>query len=809
MARSLSKHKASFLWQAALILLPLAVLVIVGLVSLRQDRLLAQHEAAERAQGVADDLLPRVWAELMSTNYSEPPGYHSFEVNAAGELEFPRPYSAVPAPAPFDEQQLTVEQMRLWRKAQTLEMGANRAQARDEAIREYQQFIGLRPPEQFSAAAHYAVGLLLLEAGGHEAAVEAFRSLVQNFPNAVAASGIPFRPLAEFKLLELMASKKPGMALTNELTPQQFFQSVVMFPTFLTPQFIEHAGDFIPIEQADKWKILWEEQEFSRQLFSAASRHFQLNKVETTQTLEARLGYDWPRGKPDNPELAFFWFDVANEIPQATRAQAGGLAAFDAQEHKWLAIRVGNTIGGTSSPSASGSGDSRSRPVAAVPNVRYLVAMADPGRLQPTNAFVEPSMAAKSNQPPANFWFICRSESDIRTRLVAAIKETRPLPEYFGLGIQVAGRDFYFENAGSLRNKYLGDLASNFLASAYCSSKTEFRPAPDPAAADWIKSGTGWNPDNGSTVRANVYLTNPSALFRRQHVRTLWFGCLIAVSAGTALLGLTAAWRAFERQQRLSDLKSNFVSSVSHELRAPIATVRLLAESLERGKVSDAQKQEEYFRFIGQECRRLSALVENVLDFSRIEQGRKQYEFEPTDIVALVRATVALMQTYAVEKGVTVALDLRNLEGRTSQLELCVDGRAIQQALVNLVDNAIKHSPKGEKVTVGIGEESVECRVSSEEAGAAPRHSTLDTHPSLVTLSVEDHGPGIPPEEHQKIFERFYRVGPELRRETQGVGIGLSIVKHIVEAHGGRVVVRSAVGQGSRFTIELPQSANS
>src|SRR5438105_15898495 len=113
MVRFALKRRASFLWQAALILLPLVVLVIVGFFFLREDRILAQHEAAERAQGLADDLLPRLWAELMRTNSSEPLGYHSFQVNAAGELEFPRPYAPVPVPAALDQQQLTPEQRKL------------------------------------------------------------------------------------------------------------------------------------------------------------------------------------------------------------------------------------------------------------------------------------------------------------------------------------------------------------------------------------------------------------------------------------------------------------------------------------------------------------------------------------------------------------------------------------------------------------------------------------------------------------------------------------------------------------------------
>jgi signal transduction histidine kinase len=299
-------------------------------------------------------------------------------------------------------------------------------------------------------------------------------------------------------------------------------------------------------------------------------------------------------------------------------------------------------------------------------------------------------------------------------------------------------------------------------------------------------------------LKVNVYLTSPDKLYQRQGARTFWFGSLVAVSAAAALIGLLAAWRAFRQQRELNEMKSNFVSSVSHELRAPIASVRLMAENLEGGKIPESQKQKEYFGFIVQECRRLSALIENVLDFSRIEQGRKQYEFEPTDVVALVQTTVKLMEPNAAEKGVNLVLETSNIEHRTPNIEMEIDGRAIQQALVNLIDNAIKHSPKGETVTVAIERQNAECRMQNSEG------ASFSLQPSAFSLSVSDHGPGIPPEEHEKIFERFYRRGSELRRETQGVGIGLSIVKHIVEAHGGRVLVQSEPGKGSRFTIEIP-----
>jgi signal transduction histidine kinase len=285
-------------------------------------------------------------------------------------------------------------------------------------------------------------------------------------------------------------------------------------------------------------------------------------------------------------------------------------------------------------------------------------------------------------------------------------------------------------------------------------------------------------------LRVSVRLIEPAILYQQTQARMLWLGVLIGTAAFAAFMGWLAAWRGFQRQHQLAVMKTNFVSSVSHELRAPIASMRLLAEGLERGKVQDPAKQHDYFRFIVQECRRLSALVENVLDFSRIEQGRKEYEFEPTDLKALVEQTAHLLEPAAEERQVRIECQLPK-EAVSADL----DGRAIQQALVNLIDNALKHSPSGSAIQIGLD-------------------PTPNPQPSTLNLWVQDQGPGIPPEDQERIFERFYRRGSELRRETQGIGIGLSIVKHIVEAHGGRVLVESDVGKGSRFTIELPNKIN-
>jgi two-component system phosphate regulon sensor histidine kinase PhoR len=335
-------------------------------------------------------------------------------------------------------------------------------------------------------------------------------------------------------------------------------------------------------------------------------------------------------------------------------------------------------------------------------------------------------------------------------------------------------------------------------------------------------------------LKAAIHLTDPGALYARQRQRTWWFVALVLVAAATAGVGLFSAHRAFQRQLRLNEMKTNFVSSVSHELRAPIASVRLLAESLDRGTVTDEARRREYFQLMGQECRRLSALIENVLDFARIDQGRKQYEFEPTDLPALVAQTVRLMEPYAAERQVTLKL----VQPPTFNLQPALDARAIQQALVNLIDNAVKHSPSGKTVLVSL-EHSAEPPAPASPpnrqspianrqslpphpASALPhqpsaigyrlsalgyRPSAIAHQPSAIRMIVADEGPGIPLEDHNRIFEPFYRRGSELRRETPGIGIGLSIVRHVVAAHDGRVWVESAAGQGSRFVVELPADA--
>jgi signal transduction histidine kinase len=367
---------------------------------------------------------------------------------------------------------------------------------------------------------------------------------------------------------------------------------------------------------------------------------------------------------------------------------------------------------------------------------------------------------------------LCRPEVFAQQAVQSALSRVRK-PEYMEATVRLADVDVLASTSLALL-EYV--KLSKGSGQAWTRTTTTNTP---PVLASAVKFDGG-----APALFVRMHLVSPDLLYARYRDRALLLGFVVVVAALVSVFGFYSARRAFEQQLRLSELKSDFVASVSHELRAPLASVRLMAEGLERGKISEPVKQQEYFHFITQECRRLSSMVENVLDFARIEQGRKEYELQPTDIVALVEQTVKLMEPNAAERDVTLRVE--NFLAPTSNLQPTLDGAAMQQALVNLIDNAIKHSPSGSQVVVSV---------------------SLNSQPSAVNVSVRDQGPGIPAAEHDKIFDRFYRFGSELRRETSGVGIGLSIVKHIVEAHGGRVHVESQVGKGSCFTIELPLTA--
>jgi signal transduction histidine kinase len=258
--------------------------------------------------------------------------------------------------------------------------------------------------------------------------------------------------------------------------------------------------------------------------------------------------------------------------------------------------------------------------------------------------------------------------------------------------------------------------------------------------------------------------------FTRLAVLTL--GALSLLMGG----GMILAYRNLSRELALAKVKSDFVSNVSHELRTPLSLIRLYAETLELGRISTPGKHQEYYEIIRKESERLSSLINNILDFSRIEAGKKEYSFRETDMADLVRSTLDSYRFEIEQNGFQFEQKIDN-----NLPQLRVDREAIARSLLNLVNNAVKYSATEKYLGVHLYQRN-----------------------GGVNLEVVDHGIGIPLKEQLKIFEKFYRVGDPLVHNTKGSGLGLSLVRHIVQAHGGIVAVESAPGRGSKFIITLP-----
>ena len=241
--------------------------------------------------------------------------------------------------------------------------------------------------------------------------------------------------------------------------------------------------------------------------------------------------------------------------------------------------------------------------------------------------------------------------------------------------------------------------------------------------------------------------------------------------------GILLALRTASREMRLSQMKSEFVSNVSHELRTPLSSIRVFAEFLRLGRVSAPEKVREYGEYIETESRRLTQLINNILDFAKIESGRKTYRLERADLGEVVADVLRTFQVRLSHTGFRIDLDAP-AEGLPP---VRMDAAAIAQAFHNLLDNAVKYSGDSREIHVRLRRDGGE-----------------------VVVAVQDHGVGIAPSEQEKIFDRFHRVGNSLVHDVKGSGLGLSIVRHVVAAHGGRVVVESQPGHGSTFSIRLP-----
>jgi len=278
---------------------------------------------------------------------------------------------------------------------------------------------------------------------------------------------------------------------------------------------------------------------------------------------------------------------------------------------------------------------------------------------------------------------------------------------------------------------------------------------------DWSLGLAGRHPTPGEWARSNFRLNVG----------------LSAILAAVLLGGVVLALRTASREMKLSQMKSDFVSNVSHELRTPLASIRVFGEFLRLGRVESAGKAREYGEYIETESRRLTQLINNLLDFSRIESGRRSYRLEPAQLGELVGDTLRTFEVRLRQAGFRLTY-----KAPTEPLpEMRLDPAAIVHSFANLLDNAIKYSGEAKEIAV-----------------------TLERRGDEAVISVRDWGVGIPRDEQEKIFDRFHRVSTGLLHDVKGSGLGLAIVRHVLDAHGGEVRVESRQGHGSTFSIVLP-----
>ena len=254
------------------------------------------------------------------------------------------------------------------------------------------------------------------------------------------------------------------------------------------------------------------------------------------------------------------------------------------------------------------------------------------------------------------------------------------------------------------------------------------------------------------------------------------FGTLIVALVATTVIGTAATLGVIYRESRVARLQTDFVNKVSHDLRTPLTSIRMFVETLQMGRLSDPSRQAEALGIIAEEVTRLSALINRLLDWARMESGKRSYRFEPCEVGSLVDDALAALAPQLLTQPAEVRRELP-----AGLPRVWVDRAALGDALLNLLQNACKYTGPEKKIAV-----------------------TAHADGPTVFLTVSDNGPGIARADQKRIFEKFYRGKDPLDRTIEGSGLGLSMVKHIAKAHGGKVTVASQPGQGAAFTLALP-----
>lgn len=344
----------------------------------------------------------------------------------------------------------------------------------------------------------------------------------------------------------------------------------------------------------------------------------------------------------------------------------------------------------------------------------------------------------------------------------------------------MVGRDTSFSPFVVAAMIDLNTLKSTFLDPHFAKSGkvcVTMEPSrPDPAWRETIAEA--FNPLSIEPAPAFVTAQRRSV--------TLQVSLYVVVTAlfGMALVVMVRRFLAtVQREVALSQLKSSFAADVSHELKTPLALIRMFSEMLSEKRVPTEEKKQEYYGIITRESARLTRLIDNILDFSRIEAGKKAYDFHAVDPAQIVRSTYDTYRFDLDHRGFEHALRIDD-----DLPKINADADAIGQVILNLVSNAVKYSHDEKRVDIEVTRET-----------RRGKHGVL--------ISVKDSGIGIKPEDRAHLFDGFFRAGDNRVRRVHGAGLGLSVVKHIVEAHGGIVDVESRLVKGTTFRIFLPESA--
>lgn len=288
-----------------------------------------------------------------------------------------------------------------------------------------------------------------------------------------------------------------------------------------------------------------------------------------------------------------------------------------------------------------------------------------------------------------------------------------------------------------------------------------------------VRTGFAGNFPNWSL---EFYQPNPRLLRTFLGARQGIYLYMFLLIAAFLIFGLILTVRTVSHELELARMKSDFVSTVSHEFKSPLTSIQQLAEMLQAGRIPSEERRQQYYDVLLEQSQRLSLLTDNILSLAKMEEGRKEFDFEVLDIRALLSEVASTVQDRVRHDGFIIELNLAD-----SLPEVRADSTALAQAVTNLLDNAIKYSGEARKVVI-----------------------STSARDQYLVIAVKDFGIGIKKEEIDKVFERFYRGGDELTRSVKGTGLGLTLVKEIVKAHHGKVCVESAPGQGSTFSILLP-----